>query len=218
MSPPPAAHRLAGARLRFQPLDGDPTRYGLGTLRGGPHPYVKILPAGSWSKQGGSRGPPVALVAAQGGPSAVLRGQTPNAPHAAHGKRRPGRLGRRGWRVGGPLDRRILQDTRRGSFLVVCSGGEQIPRWDCSAPSAARFWPGTAVYLVGRKRSSRLNETRDSVHPGAGAAAVTIPLLCASRGPNQPPLDNNGWTERCVTGVGWMGDYTGKEKRAALCG
>ena len=21
--------------------------------------------------------------------------------------------------------------------------------------------------------------------------------------PSQPPLDNNGWTERCVTGVGW---------------
>ena len=46
---------------------------------------------------------------------------------------------------------------------MVCSGGEQIPRWDCSAPGASRVWPGAAVYLVGRKRSSRLNERRDSV-------------------------------------------------------
>ena len=36
--------------------------------------------------------------------------------------------------------------------------------------------------------------------------------------PSQPPLDNNGWTERCVTGVGWGNGHTGKEKRAALCG
>ena len=129
----------------------------------------------SWGlAQGGipraAGGPPLPPRAA---PAPFCGAKTPMT-HARPEKRRPGRLGRRGWRVGGPLDRRNLKDAGElpAKGLVVCSGaacagcaasvpelcqgGEHIPRGFRSAGGASRFWLGGAFYLVGDSTQLRV--------------------------------------------------------------
>ena len=222
-----------------QPPTRKPPSWGPGSARDGQIPAR--TPPRSWGlAQGGipraAGGPPP--VAAQGGPSAVLRGQDAQCDTRAPRKRRPGRAGRRGWgqsaapstagtsRMLGSSPQRGLWSAQRPLVPVVppvcrsCAKGVNISpgafvRW--AALRGSGLGPPSTWWETPRSFVSERNTGFCSPW-GLGPPPPQFPCFASAGGPNQPPLDNNGWTERCVTGVGWGNGHTGKEKRAALCG